>query len=574
MDRSFFTLCHRCGASLEHGRVDGLCAKCLGALSFATDTAPPGESGASLPPPTTEEIAAHFPQLEVIEFLGRGGMGVVYKARQKSLNRLVALKLLAPERAGDPQFAARFEKEAQALAALSHPHIVGVYDFGQAGGFYFLLMEFVDGVNLRQLLQMKRLTPKEALSIVPPVCDALQSAHEHGIVHRDIKPENLLIDKVGTVKIADFGIAKIVGHSDKPDAAAKSDGTMAHGTPDYAAPEQSTGAADHRSDIYSLGVVLYEMLTGERPTDKLEAPSKRVQVDIRIDEIVLRALEKKPELRFHTAAEFRTQVTEAIATPAAAPAASAPQQQYSRKRRWLGVMILLSGMALLLVAKQRPTLVEGMWVALLAALSFWVGFRLQTDAPLLPLSTWSRRQIRWGAVAVAIVALCTVLAMAGAALVKLFVDFYVNPSVAGDPHIQPPLATRLANWLSLHAELGLLVVVAAAVILSALIVLAVRGGMATPSMENGATPGDVKTAPSAPATSRLKRLLTVATTVPFVIMLLIKVANGLPATLGWFGAATPLGGCMRMALPRSGSCSRPVLPCAIQVQTIGSNSSL
>ena len=140
-------------------------------------------------------------------------MGVVYKARQKSLNRLVALKLLAPERADDPQFAARFEKEAHALAALNHPNIVGVYDFGVTQTLlsdhptYFLLMEFVDGVNLRQLMQAKKLTPKEALSIVPPVCDALQCAHDHGIVHRDIKPENLLIDKSGTVKIADFGIA-------------------------------------------------------------------------------------------------------------------------------------------------------------------------------------------------------------------------------------------------------------------------------------------------------------------------------------------------------------------------------
>ncbi len=115
-------------------------------------------------------------------------MGVVYKARQKSLNRLVALKLLAPERAGDPAFALRFEKEAQTLAALSHPNIVAIHDFGEAGGFYYLLMEYVDGVNLRQLLATRRLAPKEALAIVPPVCEALQCAHDRGIVHRDIKP--------------------------------------------------------------------------------------------------------------------------------------------------------------------------------------------------------------------------------------------------------------------------------------------------------------------------------------------------------------------------------------------------
>jgi serine/threonine protein kinase len=288
-----------------------------------------GETVLPIPSLTPAELAPHFPQLEIMECLGRGGMGVVYKARQKSLNRLVALKLLAPERGDDPQFAARFEKEAQALAALNHPHIVGVYDFGQAGGFYFLLMEFVDGVNLRQLLQTKHLTPQEALSIIPPVCEALQCAHDHGIVHCDIKPENLLIDKAGTVKIADFGIAKII-HSGLPDLggmhhASQSDAaTMPLGTPDYAAPEQhdTTVSTDHRADIYSLGVVLYEMLTGECPKDKIVPPSRKVQIDVRIDEIVLRALERTPELRYQTAVEFRTQVEVFGTTAPSAPAAS------------------------------------------------------------------------------------------------------------------------------------------------------------------------------------------------------------------------------------------------------------
>jgi predicted Ser/Thr protein kinase len=295
------------------------------AVSLASETLPTraGDDPPAAPPLPPAELAPFFPQFEILECLGRGGMGVVYKARQKSLDRLVALKLLAPERAEDPQFAARFEKEARALAALNHPHIVAVHDFGQAGGFYYLLMEFVDGLNLRQLLHSKRLTPKEALSIVPPVCDALQCAHDHGIVHRDIKPENLLIDKNGVVKIADFGIAKIVGSD--PVSAGRQEGeagamaSLPHGTPDYAAPEQADGNADHRADIYSVGVVLYEMLTGERPQGKIEAPSTRVQVDIRIDEIVLRALEKAPELRFATAAEFRTRVEEITRPPAFPP---------------------------------------------------------------------------------------------------------------------------------------------------------------------------------------------------------------------------------------------------------------
>jgi tRNA A-37 threonylcarbamoyl transferase component Bud32 len=277
-----------------------------------------GDATAPLPLLSAADLAPHFPQLDILECLGRGGMGVVYKARQKTLNRLVALKLLAPERADDPSFASRFAREAQALAALNHPHIVGVHDFGQAGGFFYLMMEYVDGVNLRQLLQARKLTPEEALRIVPPICDALQCAHNRGIVHRDIKPENLLIDKSGNVKIADFGIAKMVGaapsasedESQASSAATTPDGTMTVGTPDYAAPEQHAGSAttDHRADIYSLGVVFYEMLTGERPGKQLIPPSKRVLVDVRIDGIVLRALEKTPELRFQTADEFRTQV--------------------------------------------------------------------------------------------------------------------------------------------------------------------------------------------------------------------------------------------------------------------------
>jgi serine/threonine protein kinase len=333
--------CSQCGSALPSGATGGLCPVCLLAEAMKPTQADTEGGGAPVVP-TIEELHPHFPQLEILSCLGRGGMGVVYKARQKSLNRLVALKLLAPERADDPQFAARFEKEAHALAALSHPHIVAVHDFGRAGGFYYLIMEFVDGVNLRQLLLSKRLTPKEALSIVPPVCDALQCAHDHGIVHRDIKPENLLIDKAGVVKIADFGIAKIVGndvarHSDvaaqspkdRPTSECRtteeSQATITLGTPDYAAPEQANGIADHRADIYSLGVVLYEMLTGERPTEKLVAPSRRVQVDIRIDEIVLRALERSPELRFATAAEFRSQVeavTRQIVPPTSAPVAA------------------------------------------------------------------------------------------------------------------------------------------------------------------------------------------------------------------------------------------------------------
>jgi serine/threonine protein kinase len=300
------------------------------ALNLKTETVFTDDTSAAQPPLPPEQIAPHFPQLEILECLGRGGMGVVYKARQKTLNRLVALKLLAPERVRDAKFAERFTREAQALAALNHPNIVTIYDFGQAGGFYFLLMEFVDGVNLRQLLRTRKFTPEEALAIVPPLCDALQFAHDRGIVHRDIKPENLLLDKAGRVKVADFGIARMLGtvngNGNTSEPTAPENATQsAVGTPEYSAPEQKTDPqrVDSRADIYSLGVVFYEMLTGELPGKRIEPPSRKVRIDVRLDEVVLRALEQKPELRYQQVSEVKTMV-ETIATTPRASGESAP----------------------------------------------------------------------------------------------------------------------------------------------------------------------------------------------------------------------------------------------------------
>jgi serine/threonine protein kinase len=346
------TLCPRCGAPLARGIVDGLCARCLAALNFDTLTRM-GGPGDEMPHavPTVEELAEFFPQLEVISLVGRGGMGVVYKARQKSLHRHVALKLLAPERAGDPMFSRRFASEARSLAALNHPHIVGVHDFGEAGGYFYLLMEFVDGVNLRQLIQSRRLSPDEALEIVTPVCDALQAAHEQGIVHRDVKPENLLIDRSGVVKIADFGIARMMDGplQEAVDPTTKSlpaTQTLAAGTPDYAAPEQRAFApSDHRADIYSLGVVLYEMITGQRPGNGvITPPSQRAPVDLRIDEIVLKALQEEPDQRFRTVAEFRDCVKEAKEWSTTGSLNRGHPTWWKRERGWpVGVSAALLG---------------------------------------------------------------------------------------------------------------------------------------------------------------------------------------------------------------------------------------
>ena len=272
-------------------------------------------------------LAAHFPQLEILELLGHGGMGAVYKARQPKLDRLVALKILRPESADDPAFAERFNREARTLARLSHPHIVAVYDFGEVSlsgmprpgtgprTLYYFLMEYVDGANLRQLLQTGELTPQQALAIVPQICEALQFAHDEGVVHRDIKPENILLDKRGRVKIADFGLAKLAAGS--PEEFTLTGTHQVMGTPRYMAPEQMEGshAVDHRADIYSLGVVFYEMLTGEVPMGRFEPPSKKVEIDVRLDEVVLRTLAREPERRYQQASDVKTDVESISSTP-------------------------------------------------------------------------------------------------------------------------------------------------------------------------------------------------------------------------------------------------------------------
>jgi predicted Ser/Thr protein kinase len=319
--------CPGCGAGLPADAPEGLCPQCLLKEAMRIGSGPGEGAGTTTPRPSgsvsaplrPEELAPHFPHLEIVELLGQGGMGVVYKARQVRLDRLVALKILPPELGRDPAFAERFGREARALARLSHPRIVGVYDFGESGGLFYLLMEFVDGVNLRGLLRQGRLEPEEALRIVPQICEALQYAHEDGIVHRDIKPENILLDRRGNVKIADFGLAKLLGTLSPDSALTGSQQVL--GTLRYMAPEQMEKplTVDHRADIYSLGVVFYEMLTGELPMGRFAPPSKKVQVDVRLDEVVLRALEKDPEQRYQHVSELKTEV-ESLSIPPSRPA--------------------------------------------------------------------------------------------------------------------------------------------------------------------------------------------------------------------------------------------------------------
>ncbi len=283
-------------------------------------------SKAAFRPLSVDELAEYFPQLLIECLIGHGGMGAVYLARQISLDRPVALKVIRPESTGIESFAQRFTREAKTLARLNHPHIVSIFDFGAVDAndgslseenvpdassarlVYFLLMEYVDGTTLRQLIAAKTLSPREALAIVPQICDALQFAHDQGVVHRDIKPENILIDRHGRVKIADFGLAKLMNADMANDSLTGTHQVM--GTPKYMAPEQFDRSAtiDHRADLYSLGVVFYEMLTGELPMGIFDPPSRKVQVDVRLDEVVLRSLAKEPERRYQSASQLKTDV--------------------------------------------------------------------------------------------------------------------------------------------------------------------------------------------------------------------------------------------------------------------------
>jgi serine/threonine protein kinase len=235
-------------------------------------------------------------------------MGAVYRGLQMPLRRPVAIKIL--QRKGEDDdfgFEERFKREAYAMAALTHPHIVQVYDCGDAGeNFLFISMELVNGGDLSDAIKGGKCTPDVALKLIPQICDALQVAHEHGIVHRDIKPANIFLTADGRAKVADFGLAK---KFDSQSTFATKTG-MSMGTPDYASPEQFDAVADldHRADIYSLGVMMYQMLTGSLPRGSFKPASKRVAIDPRIDDVLVKCMEHDRAERYQSAAEIKADI--------------------------------------------------------------------------------------------------------------------------------------------------------------------------------------------------------------------------------------------------------------------------
>lgn len=257
---------------------------------------------------------------EIVEVIGAGGMAVVYKAIDQRLNRFVAVKILRDELARDEEFRARFQIEAQAVAMLSHPNIVSVYDVSHTAGVEYIVMELIEGVTLMQYMQKKgALSWKEAAHFSTQIAKALEHAHSKGIVHRDIKPQNIMILRDGTIKVADFGIAALESAQEQ-----RSDQTV--GSVHYIAPEQARGETpDTRSDIYSLGVVMYEMLTGQMPYDGENAeqialkhiagvavPPRQLNAEIpeELERITLKAMNADIRERYQSASELLTDLEE------------------------------------------------------------------------------------------------------------------------------------------------------------------------------------------------------------------------------------------------------------------------
>ena len=298
--------CPECHAGIPADAPPGVCPHCALRAGLRPETSAEPARGAGAPP-SPDELRRRLPDLDDFELIGPGGMGTVYRARHRPLDRPVAVKVLHAHLQDDASFAERFTREARTMARLDHPHIVRVYDFGHREGLYYLVMELVDGVSLRQALADGGFTPAEALAVVPWICEALQYAHDQGVVHRDIKPENILLDRSGSPKIVDFGLALLTRPADGTRLTRQA---RVLGTPHYMAPEQieRPSEVDHRADIYALGVVFYEMLTGELPIGRFPPPSQRVEVDVRLDEVVLRTLEKEPRRRYQQARELSRDV--------------------------------------------------------------------------------------------------------------------------------------------------------------------------------------------------------------------------------------------------------------------------
>jgi tRNA A-37 threonylcarbamoyl transferase component Bud32 len=312
-------------------------------------------------------IGQTFGPYKITERIGEGGMAVVYKGYQQSLNRYVAIKVLRTELAQDQEFVTRFRREALAVAEMSHPNILHVYDAGYTNGMYYIVMAFVDGGSLKELVSQGPVEMDYAVSITTQVADALHHAHQRGLIHRDVKPNNILMSRDGRPLLTDFGIAKALHES----TGLTRTGTSI-GTPEYMAPEQVQGQkVDGRTDIYALGIVLYEMLVGWVPfsahtpvaalykqVNEPPPPPRQANINVPdwLEAVVLKALAKSPHDRFQQASDFsealrQRQMPRKVPTPVPATARQrAAEPRAERRRRGPLLPILIGGIVILLLA--------------------------------------------------------------------------------------------------------------------------------------------------------------------------------------------------------------------------------
>src|SRR5271170_4295638 len=305
----------------------------------------------------TLAAGAKLDSYEVLGLLGAGGMGEVYRARDSVLKREVAIKVLPSFVSQDPDRLRRFEQEAQAAAALNHPNILAVHQFGVFEGAPYLVSELLEGSTLRQVVQRGPMPVRKAIDYAVQIAHGLAAAHEKGIVHRDLKPENLFVTKDGRVKILDFGLAKLKQHQPEPDGPApaiaptmtqKTEPGMVMGTAGYMSPEQVRGkTVDHRTDIFAFGAILYEMLTGQRAfqrstsaetmtavlNDDPPSISQIVQTTPPgLQRVVHRCLEKNPDQRFYSAHDLAFALEALSDSGSSATTATVP---VSSRRRWI-----------------------------------------------------------------------------------------------------------------------------------------------------------------------------------------------------------------------------------------------
>lgn len=328
------------------------------------------ESATGFLAPSVEELVPLFPNYQIHSLIATGGMGAVYHAVQISLDREVAIKILPAEFSSDASFCQSFESEAKAMARLNHPNLIGVFDFGEVAGMLFIVMEYVPGLSLHDVSGGAPVNPAEVIRVLKQISRGLSHAHDNGILHRDIKPANILLDQHAQPKIGDFGLARPVDLKVQ-------EGEVIYGTPGYTAPEVLVPPhhADQRADIFSLGVMLHELLTGRLPEADPRPPSAICHCDPRLDAVVRKATHPRPEMRYQKASQIADDLDKiesgagprlistaaaapgrrAGARPAVKPRAYMPPPQKSNNGLLLLVLVLAVGLcAYLLRDKLAP----------------------------------------------------------------------------------------------------------------------------------------------------------------------------------------------------------------------------